>query len=61
MCPSVTSWTAAAHGTAGQSTDTFGPTGPWLVTADEVLPDLRPKDVWMSTARFQNGSTSTMV
>ncbi|MBP6818725.1 MAG: fumarylacetoacetate hydrolase family protein [Ferrovibrio sp.] len=52
------------HGqwTKGKSCDTFGPIGPWLVTADEV-PD--PQNLAMfcdvNGHRFQNGSTKTMV
>lgn len=52
------------HGqwTKGKSADSFGPIGPWLVTADEV-PD--PQDLAMfcdvNGKRFQNGSTKTMV
>lgn len=52
------------HGqwTKGKSCDSFGPIGPWLVTADEV-PD--PQDLAMfcdiNGKRFQNGSTKTMV
>ena len=52
------------HGqwTKGKSADSFGPIGPWLVTADEV-PD--PQDMAMfcdiNGKRFQNGSTKTMV
>ena len=52
------------HGqwTKGKSCDSFGPIGPWLVTADEV-PD--PQDLSMfcdiNGKRFQNGSTKTMV
>ncbi|HLT76418.1 MAG TPA: fumarylacetoacetate hydrolase family protein [Ferrovibrio sp.] len=52
------------HGqwTKGKSADSFGPIGPWLVTADEV-PD--PQDLAMfcdvNGHRFQNGSTKTMV
>ncbi|MEN0087921.1 MAG: fumarylacetoacetate hydrolase family protein [Pseudomonadota bacterium] len=46
----------------GKSADTFGPMGPWLVTADEV-PD--PQDLSMKLSVndqiMQNGSTSTMV
>lgn len=46
----------------GKSADTFGPIGPWLVTADEV-PD--PQNLAMfcdvNGRRFQNGSTKTMV
>lgn len=52
------------HGqwTKGKSADSFGPIGPWLVTADEV-PD--PQGLAMfcdvNGKRFQNGSTKTMV
>jgi 2-keto-4-pentenoate hydratase/2-oxohepta-3-ene-1,7-dioic acid hydratase in catechol pathway len=52
------------HGqwTKGKSCDSFGPIGPWLVTADEV-PD--PQNLAMfcdiNGKRFQNGSTKTMV
>jgi len=46
----------------GKGCDTFGPTGPWLVTADEV-PDPQALKMWLDVdgKRFQNGSTSTMV
>jgi 2-keto-4-pentenoate hydratase/2-oxohepta-3-ene-1,7-dioic acid hydratase in catechol pathway len=46
----------------GKSADTFGPIGPWLVTADEV-PDPQALNLWLEVDghRFQNGSTSTMV
>ena len=46
----------------GKSADTFGPTGPWLVTADEV-PDPQGLDMWLEVDghRYQNGSTRTMV
>jgi 2-keto-4-pentenoate hydratase/2-oxohepta-3-ene-1,7-dioic acid hydratase in catechol pathway len=46
----------------GKSADTFGPLGPWLVTADEV-PDPQALDLWLDLdgARMQTGSTSTMV
>lgn len=46
----------------GKSADTFGPTGPWLVTADEV-PDPQALDMWLEVDghRYQNGSTQTMV
>ena len=46
----------------GKSADTFGPIGPWLVTADEV-PDPQALALWLEIDghRFQNGSTSTMV
>ncbi len=46
----------------GKSADSFGPIGPWLVTADEI-PD--PQNLHLSLEvdgrRYQNGSTSTMV
>jgi 2,4-diketo-3-deoxy-L-fuconate hydrolase len=46
----------------GKGCDTFGPTGPWLVTADEV-PDPQALSMWLDVdgKRYQNGSTSTMV
>lgn len=48
--------------TKGKSCDTFGPTGPWLVTRDEV-PD--PQNLAMSLdvngKRMQTGSTATMI
>lgn len=48
--------------TKGKSADTFGPTGPWLVTKDEV-PDPQNLDMWLEVNghRYQNGSTRTMV
>lgn len=46
----------------GKSADTFGPIGPWLVTADEV-PDPQNLNLWLEVDghRFQDGSTKTMV
>ena len=48
--------------TKGKSCDTFGPTGPWLVTRDEVP---NPQDLAMSLdvngMRRQTGNTSTMI
>jgi 2,4-diketo-3-deoxy-L-fuconate hydrolase len=46
----------------GKGCDTFGPVGPWLVTADEV-PDPQNLDMWLEVngRRFQNGSTRTMI
>ncbi len=46
----------------GKSADTFGPIGPWLVTADEV-PDPQNLNLWLEVDghRYQSGSTSTMV
>ena len=46
----------------GKGCDTFGPIGPWLVTADEV-PDPQDLGLWLEVDghRFQNGTTRTMV
>ncbi|MBA4257132.1 MAG: ureidoglycolate lyase, partial [Polaromonas sp.] len=46
----------------GKGCDTFGPTGPWLVTADEV-PNPQNLKLWLEVdgVRRQNGSTATMV
>jgi ureidoglycolate lyase len=46
----------------GKSADTFGPTGPWMVTADAV-PDPQNLHMWLEVDghRYQNGSTRTMV
>ncbi len=46
----------------GKGCDTFGPVGPWLVTADEVA-DPQQLAMWLEVNghRFQNGSTRTMV
>jgi 2,4-didehydro-3-deoxy-L-rhamnonate hydrolase len=46
----------------GKSADTFGPIGPWLVTADEI-PDPQNLEMWLEVDghRYQNGSTRTMV
>lgn len=46
----------------GKGCDTFGPVGPWLVTADEV-PDPQSLDLWLDVNghRVQNGNTRTMV
>lgn len=46
----------------GKGCDTFGPLGPWLVTADEV-PDPQNLSMWLEVDghRYQNGSTKTMV
>ena len=48
--------------TKGKSADTFGPIGPWLVTADEVQ-DPQALDMWLEVDdhRFQHGNTGTMV
>ena len=46
----------------GKGCDTFGPTGPWLVTKDEV-PDPQNLAMWLEVDghRYQNGSTRTMI
>ena len=46
----------------GKGCDTFGPLGPWLVTADEVA-DPHALNLWLEVDghRYQNGNTSTMV
>ncbi len=46
----------------GKSADTFGPIGPWLVTADEV-PDPQKLQLWLDVdgQRRQDGSTATMI
>ncbi|WP_458232945.1 ureidoglycolate lyase [Roseateles sp. P5_E8] len=46
----------------GKGCDTFGPIGPWLVTADEV-PNPQELNLWLEIdgKRFQNGNTRTMV
>lgn len=46
----------------GKGCDTFGPVGPWLVTADEV-PDPQALDLFLDVngRRMQTGTTSRMV
>jgi len=46
----------------GKGCDTFGPTGPWLVTPDEVG-DFNDLGIWLEVDghRYQNGNTATMV
>lgn len=46
----------------GKGCDTFGPTGPWLVTKDEAG-DVENLGMWLKVngELFQNGSTKTMV
>ena len=48
--------------TKGKSCDTFGPVGPWLVTADEVE-DPQALALWteVNGHRYQDGNTNTMV
>ena len=46
----------------GKGCDTFGPTGPWLVTPDEVA-DVDNLDMWLDVdgERQQSGSTATLI
>jgi 2-keto-4-pentenoate hydratase/2-oxohepta-3-ene-1,7-dioic acid hydratase in catechol pathway len=46
----------------GKSADTFGPVGPWLVTADEV-PNAGNLKLWLDVdgQRYQDGSTKTLI
>ena len=46
----------------GKGFDTFGPIGPWLVTADEIA-DPQNLSMWLEVdgKRYQDGSTKTMV
>ncbi|NCO22151.1 MAG: fumarylacetoacetate hydrolase family protein [Rhodobacterales bacterium] len=48
--------------TKGKSCDTFGPTGPWLVTRDEVG-DPQKLSMWLDVngKRMQTGTTETMI
>jgi 2,4-didehydro-3-deoxy-L-rhamnonate hydrolase len=48
--------------TKGKSADTFGPTGPWLVTADEIG-DPQGLELWtrVNGNRRQHGSTAKMI
>jgi len=48
--------------TKGKSCDTFGPTGPWLVTADEVAdPQNLDLALDLNGQRMQTGNTSKMI
>ncbi len=46
----------------GKGCDTFGPTGPWLVTSDEVG-DVHNLSMWLDVngKRMQTGNTRTMI
>jgi 2,4-didehydro-3-deoxy-L-rhamnonate hydrolase len=48
--------------TKGKSADTFGPVGPWLVTADEIA-DPQALELWTSinSERRQHGNTAKMI
>ena len=48
--------------TKGKSCDTFGPTGPWMVTRDEISdPQNLKMTLDVNGKRYQDGSTSTMI
>lgn len=49
-------------GTRGKGCDTFGPTGPWLMTPDEIA-DVDAPDMWLDLdgTRMQYGSTATLI
>ncbi|HEU4483860.1 MAG TPA: fumarylacetoacetate hydrolase family protein [Povalibacter sp.] len=46
----------------GKGCDTFGPTGPWLVTADEIA-DVHALRLWLEVDghRYQDGNTRNMI
>jgi len=46
----------------GKGCDTFGPTGPWMVTKDEIA-DVDALDMWLDVdgERMQSGSTATLI
>jgi len=46
----------------GKGADTFGPTGPWMVTKDEI-PDPQNLHMWLEVngKRRQDGNTKTMI
>ena len=48
--------------TKGKSADTFGPVGPWLVTADEIA-DPQTLELWTTVngERRQHGTTAKMI
>lgn len=52
----------AGQWTKGKSCDTFGPTGPWMVTKDEIK-DVHNLKMWLTVngKTMQDGSTATMV
>ena len=48
--------------TKGKSCDTFGPIGPWLVTADEIAdPQNLALTMDVNGERMQTGNTSDMI
>ena len=53
---------SASQWSKGKGCDTFGPLGPWLVTADEIK-DTQNLDMWLDVngERRQTGNTRTMI
>ena len=53
---------SATQWSKGKGCDTFGPTGPWLVTSDEIK-DPQNLDMWLDVngERRQTGNTRTMI
>jgi 2,4-didehydro-3-deoxy-L-rhamnonate hydrolase len=53
---------SASQWSKGKGCDTFGPTGPWLVTSDEIR-DPQNLDLWLDVngERRQTGNTRTMI
>ncbi len=66
LCNDVSERTWQLEGTGqwikGKSAETFGPLGPWLVTADEIA-DPQDLDLWLDLngERMQTGNTRTMI
>jgi 2-keto-4-pentenoate hydratase/2-oxohepta-3-ene-1,7-dioic acid hydratase in catechol pathway len=66
LCNDVSERTFQLEGTGqwmkGKGCPTFGPLGPWLVTADEIA-DVQKLSMWLDVdgERMQNGSTATMI
>ena len=52
----------ASQWSKGKGCDTFGPTGPWMVTRDEIK-DVQNLGMWLDVngVRRQTGSTKTMI
>ncbi len=53
---------SASQWSKGKGCDTFGPTGPWMVTRDEIK-DVQNLDMWLDVngVRRQTGNTRTMI
>ena len=52
----------ASQWSKGKGCDTFGPLGPWMVTADEIK-DVQNLGMWLDVngERKQTGNTKTMI